>query len=278
MKQKAFTLIELLVVIAIIGLLTTLVLVNTSGTRGKARVAKALEYSGQIHNALGSELVGSWNFDNGTGTVAYDTSGYGDNGTLINGPVYATDTPYGVVGAGTGKYSLSFDGSNDYVNIPYSSVLNLASPWTISVWAKHNSVSSPTTQEYVRGIRWAGGTNYYLLMESGLFTAAFNNLAGSWATARGPDTAAASVWYNVVGTWDGTKLTCYVNGSAGTPFTPGYIPDVTIDLTRIGLVDAARPMNGLIDDVRIYSVALTASQIQQHYAEGLEKHQNLAIE
>jgi len=35
--------------------------------------------------------------------------------------------------------------------------------------------------------------------------------------------------------------------------------------------------NGLIDEVRIYNQALSAAEIQKHYAEGLEKHKNLAI-
>jgi len=41
MKRKSFTLIELLVVIAIIGLLSSIVLVSLSGTRQKAKIAKA---------------------------------------------------------------------------------------------------------------------------------------------------------------------------------------------------------------------------------------------
>lgn len=38
-------------------------------------------------------LVGHWKFDEGTGTVAADSSGNGNNGTLTNGPTWTTDVP-----------------------------------------------------------------------------------------------------------------------------------------------------------------------------------------
>lgn len=39
-------------------------------------------------------LVGYWRFDEGTGTVAYDSSGNGNDGTLVNSPTWTTDTPF----------------------------------------------------------------------------------------------------------------------------------------------------------------------------------------
>ena len=39
-------------------------------------------------------LVGYWKFDEGTGTVAADSSGTGNTGTLNNTPTWSTDVPY----------------------------------------------------------------------------------------------------------------------------------------------------------------------------------------
>jgi len=51
-ESKGFTLIELLVVIAIIGLLSSVVLVNMSGTKGKARDAQRKQALNQIQLAV----------------------------------------------------------------------------------------------------------------------------------------------------------------------------------------------------------------------------------
>jgi hypothetical protein len=61
--------------------------------------------------------VGYWNLDDATGTTAKDLSGNGNNGTLTNGPTWTTQGKYG--GA------VSFDGSDDYVEIAGNSNLNI---------------------------------------------------------------------------------------------------------------------------------------------------------
>lgn len=38
-------------------------------------------------------LVGQWNMNKGTGDTAYDSSGNGNHGTLVNNPTWSTDTP-----------------------------------------------------------------------------------------------------------------------------------------------------------------------------------------
>ena len=38
-------------------------------------------------------LVGYWNFEEGTGTTATDLTSNGNNGTLVNGPIWSTDVP-----------------------------------------------------------------------------------------------------------------------------------------------------------------------------------------
>ena len=58
MKRQGFTLIELLVVIAVIGLISSIVLVQIKTPRGKAQIAKSLQFSKTIQNVLGSEGVG----------------------------------------------------------------------------------------------------------------------------------------------------------------------------------------------------------------------------
>jgi prepilin-type N-terminal cleavage/methylation domain-containing protein len=64
-RYKAFTLIELLVVIAIIGLLSSVVLVSTSGLRDRAEITKIMQWAKSLNSLLGSQAAGIWNFDEG---------------------------------------------------------------------------------------------------------------------------------------------------------------------------------------------------------------------
>ncbi len=276
-SKKSFTLIELLVVIAVIGVLSSVVMVNLSGSRTKAKVAKGLEFSQSVQHAIGSEAVGIWNLDEGTGTTANDVSGYGNNGT-ISGASYSTSTPQSIVGSGQGKYALSFDGTDDYVDCGSGTSLDITGAITIEAWVK------PTGTTNRGGIvnRWLisgddrGG--YILsLAENNVIRFAFGR-TGGYDYKQTTDTINTS-WHHIAGTRTGTTVKIYVDGtevSAEGNISSDWDPAPG----TINYISAApwSRFNGLIDEVRIYGTALTLGQIQQHYAEGLENHQQLTIQ
>ena len=70
-------------------------------------------------------LAGWWALDAGVGSTAVDSSGFGRDGVLVNGPVWL---PVGRVGGG-----LSFDGSDDRVDLP-AVTLDGASEVTAALW------------------------------------------------------------------------------------------------------------------------------------------------
>ena len=86
---------------------------NTNNASGLTNYQVLLDTTNAIYNESG--LVGSWHLSEGTGTLAADSSGENNNGTLVNSPTWTT-----------GKYGggLSFDGSNQTVSIPHSSSLS----------------------------------------------------------------------------------------------------------------------------------------------------------
>ncbi|HUZ08134.1 MAG TPA: LamG domain-containing protein, partial [Candidatus Paceibacterota bacterium] len=81
--------------------------------------------------------------------------------------------------------------------------------------------------------------------------------------------AERGVWYNVAGTYDGSKSTLWVNGVAEASATPGFALDYDKTPVYIGTSGTWAPylsmFAGIIDEPSIYNRALSASEIQAIY-------------
>ena len=75
-------------------------------------------------------LVGWWEFEEGGGSTAGDSSGNGNDGTLVNGPVWTS----GIIGG-----ALEFDGTDDRVSVPDDGSLDISGAITVSIWLKMDS-------------------------------------------------------------------------------------------------------------------------------------------
>ncbi len=252
-RNESFTLIELLVVIAIIGLISSIVLVNLKGTRGKARIAKALDLSSTIRHTLGAYAVGIWRFEE-IGDIALDSSGYGNHGT-IHGATYED----GIFGS-----ALRFDGVDDYVDCGNDASLDITDAITIEMWIKVAS-QDQSWESFI----YKGGDR----LETGV-----SGAKGIWANGL----YVTNVWeYNqwfhlayVSTIAPETKL--YINGEQkGNTWTGTRLP-LGAGILKIGTCES-ETFNGTIDEVYIYDQALSSTEIRKHYAEGLEKHKNLTI-
>ncbi len=273
MKQsRSFTLIELLVVISIIGLLSSIVLVSMKGTRGKARIAKGLEFSQSVNNALGADAVGIWRFEEGVGSTVYDYSGYGNNGTLQN----FNFTPSSGWTTGIIGNALSFDGVDDYVDAGSGASTNFVTDdFTIELWIKTTYSANQTLVQ--RGAKQVRG---YTLMADP-YVHLLTHQAGTYTYVRSRHTANTGEWQHWVAVKVGTTAKLYLNGVEDLPYTSLSDPmnnpvSAPSDSLKIGSGSWGYA-NGLIDEVRIYNQALSAFEIQKHYAEGLGKHDNLAV-
>ena len=202
-------------------------------------------------------LVACLNFDDGT---AGDSSGNGNNGVLVNGAAIVNDPERGEV--------LSLDGVNQYVDLGNASPLDLSTGGqaTITAWVKvadthvHNSIVTKGEWREAYSLLVKGDTAPPNLLWTGNDTSVFSS-----------DPVPTGVWTHVAVTINGALTTFYINGqlngatnqNRGNPIDQ-TTTDVCIGREQYsGSLPAGRWFfNGELDDVRIYNVALTRSEIQ----------------
>lgn len=201
-------------------------------------------------NATG--LVGLWNFDDTTGTVAYDSSGNGNNGTIFG----ATTVP--------GKFgnALSFDGVTNCVQL--NSVIH--SPKSVSFWIKTSDstdtqsvISTDNSEEYIYGI--FNGKAFY----------GWHQGSGAWNEITSTASVATGVWVYVAFVYDSNdNMNIFINGMLDSAAQAYFGNSEKANFTQFGVSSYTlwglhQMFKGSLDDVRIYNRTLDASEIQSLY-------------
>jgi hypothetical protein len=204
-------------------------------------------------------LLGYWSFNEGSGTVAADSSGHGNNGQLMNGPLWV---PGKIAGA------LKFDGVDDYVLVPHNAgLLPTGNEVTVSVWINAERHTGPNNATW-QGILSKGDNPrlYSLYTEaSGVLhfsTGPSGAFVGTLSTGQVP----LKEWVHVVAMVSGGQHVYYINGQpAGTSGAGATLPSGSTSPLNIGRSpeETDREFLGMIDDVRLYNRALTAEEIKK---------------
>jgi len=209
--------------------------------------------------------VGHWKFDEGEGSIAYDSS-VNNNSGILGGDGQGTDVPTWTT---SGKYNsaLIFDGGEDYIEVANDASLNITKNITLSVWAKKEADSS-----YAALVRGGEGSDIYSLQSR-----SETNQWRMWISAGGSNKYAYSSagwdsnWHHIVGTYDGETIRIYVDGIEGTSESQSGDIDTTAETFNIGGWTGAGSslcFTGIIDEVKVYNYALTAEQIKIDYNQG----------
>jgi hypothetical protein len=199
---------------------------------------------------LVSGLVAAYGFNEGSGTVVNDVSGYGNNGT-ISGAAWTTSGKYG--------NALSFNGTNALVTVNNAPSLQLTTGMTLEVWVYPTTVTAAW-----RDVIYKGNDNYYLEASSisgpPMAGAIFG---GAYGQVYGPNALTANTWAHLAATYDGAAMRLYVNGvQVASRAETGAIATSTNPLQIGGDSIYGQYFEGRIDEVRIYNLALSVAQIQ----------------
>src|SRR3989344_5522242 len=209
-------------------------------------------------------LVGYWSMNENTGTVASDFSGNGNRGILTNGPTW--------VDGKRGK-ALNFDGVDDTVPLANLRVNTAASAKnTVSFWMYWKTGGGTVGFSMPFGFT-SYDLTFYTSGYFGFNTVNSDVLGISSTNLANQSVHVVAVFFN--GTPSATNNALYINGVLqtitqlmGTPVSRTIGGSVNIS----GFPNSASyKFNGLIDEVRIYNRALSATEIQALYKSGAAK-------
>jgi hypothetical protein len=219
-------------------------------------------------------LVGHWPFEDGAGTTATDVSDNGNSGTLLNGPEWIV---------GKFGYGLLFDGVDDYVEIAHSDSLNLTNELTVSAWIYNQGATKTRLRDHeyhiIASKGWAPdpGGSWTLAWDkktNDLLFCMRNNSDKDYKCVFFNYGTLTNDWHHVAAVFNNGTISLYIDGSiAAEPVNLGAtsIKSNTEDV-RIGAVLQSpnkflQNWHGYIDEVRIYSQALTELEIKTLYEE-----------
>ena len=217
---------------------------------------------------LPGDLVGLWRF-NGD---ANDSSG---TTPPNNGTVYGACWVDGKFGK-----ALSFDGDGDYVEVADSASLDITGDLTIEAWVKFDSFASP--HSFVVGKDTTGQRSYGLFVDGGYYAktgkVGFIVFSASSYTIHWGDTALnTDQWYHIAGTYDyvdngNSMMEVYVNGNSDSTETTNAVGPIYSGSANLQIGARQYPpeywrcfVDGVIDEVRIWKVALLPDQLGKVY-------------
>jgi len=192
-------------------------------------------------------LIGWWNFDEGSGTSAADSTGNGNTGALQNTPTWTT--------SGKINGALTFNGTNQEVDT--ASIAGITNTFTVAFWEKTSVTSGQVIWQM-------GGSAVCKVDYSG------HNI-GCTVQANTATTIAATAiddgnWHHIAYVVNNTTQNLYVDGvskATGTE-TPAGLPNTSC-FGGGNCWGTSSWFNGTIDDARVYNRALSASEVWRLY-------------
>jgi chitodextrinase len=228
--------------------------VDTAGSSSAfSNVATATAQSG---------LAAAFAFGEGSGTTLFDSSSSGTTG-IVKGASWTSSGKYG--------NALSFDGVSNYVDLGRPSALISTGSMTWEAWVYPATVPADDGQ-IIALSNDAAGWQFKTTPDTGprTFGLAVSPDSSSHIQLYGKTTVALNTWYHVAGVYDAAARTLhiYVNGVLDDGALLGTVPAAQVLPTGVNVNIGRRGgasgfyLGGTIDEVRIYTRALSQSEIQ----------------
>jgi len=177
-----------------------------------------------------------------------DLSGNNNSGSFTNGHTFNSANNGSVV----------FNGSNQYAPIGTTGFPFGTSPGTLSAWANTNTTS---------GIRWiisygtanTAQSRFLGIINSVYYFGGYNGVDITY------NAVVSNVWFNMIGVYDGTNASMYINGVLVVGPTARSWNTVAGNAQIGRQTNNTEYWSGNIGQVSIYNKVLSASEVLQNY-------------
>jgi type II secretory pathway pseudopilin PulG len=211
------------------------------------------------------EPAAYYRLDETSGMTASDSSGNNLTGTLLNMNGDATEW---VSAAFNNGLYVNRSGSNDVVRVLDNNLLDLGNQGTVAAWIfmanatadnegiiHKGNLSDNSDEAYYLYARRINSTTYRLGM-------ILRNASTSRTLNSATPTLGLNTWRHVAGVWNATNVYLYVDGSLVASAASTVVPRNSSGPLNIGAkLSGTQYFCGKLDDVRIYSRALSTAEV-----------------
>lgn len=196
-----------------------------------------------------------------TGGTAANSAG-GPTGTYVGPPTVSSTVNQPPI-TYPNLRSLNFNGTSQAVTVgDFGAFTNT----TVAVWVNRSGTTA--TRQSIVSYKEGNGVNcgfVLCLNEAGNtnYPRMWVQVNGGWVNAEAATAVAQGAWTHLAGSYDGSNIRLYVNGTqTAITAAAGAMTNGTQNCVIGARADAAQHWYpGLVDDVRIYSRALTAVEV-----------------
>ena len=209
-------------------------------------------YGAPASNPQSQDPVGYWKLDEGGGQTAADSSGNGNSGTLVNGPLWTQ---------GRTNAAVSFDGFNDYVSVGARPGLSVSNALTLGAWVFPTSSGN-------NGIVVNKEGEYEFAVVGGGIQWAINNASPGWNWVNTGQSVPLNQWSYIALTYDGMAVKTFINGQVVHSIAAsGAIAQLGGEFWIGGRQwgGGGQFFQGNIDEPRVYNRALTDAEVLALY-------------
>jgi hypothetical protein len=213
-----------------------------------------------------ADLAGHWTLDEGSGTTVADSSGNGNDGTIVNNPTWIP----GVEGTALEFHGLGAPGGGgDYIDCGNDASLDITGPISIALWIRpgaddpegQGTETAPMAKaESGMSPSWSWQVRYGWGSSEPFMGFQFNTTPRTWVYVG--ENLERHEWCHIACSHDGATLKCYLNGLETDSAPMGQITSSSTPVL-IGSDGWGCDWIGAIDDVRIYDHALSAGAVAE---------------